>query len=106
MARGADGWVMLRSRSALCALTSTLGLAFFTSVALASASTADLSITNPDTGFAPEVGTTVTYAVRVDNHGPDATTATVSDQLGDAEALVSASASQGSCTRAAPVTCE
>jgi uncharacterized repeat protein (TIGR01451 family) len=101
----ADGRGMLPSRPALCVLTSTLGLAFFSSAAVASASTADLSISNPTFDGSREVGTRATYVAHVTNNGPDATDATVSDQLGDAESLVSASASQGSCTQAAPVSC-
>jgi hypothetical protein len=96
---------MLPSRSALCALTSTLGLAFFSTAALASASTADLSVTNVDVSPGHEVGATATYVAHVTNYGPDAAEATVTDELGNAEALVSASASQGSCTQTAPATC-
>src|SRR5690349_15657626 len=97
---------MLRSRSVLCVLSSTIGLAFFSTAALASASTADFSITNPDAGLAHEVGATVTYVAHVSNSGPDAAAATVSDELGEVESLVSASASQGSCTQTAPVICD
>lgn len=97
---------MLLSRSGLCALTSTVGLAFFSTAALASASTADLSITNPDAGPTHVVGATVTYVAHVSNNGPDAVAAGVSDELGEVESLVSASASQGSCTQTAPVSCD
>jgi len=97
---------MLRTRSVLCALTSTAGLAFFSTAALASASTADLSITNPDAGPTHVAGATVTYVAHVTNNGPDATPATVTDELGEVESLVSASASQGSCTQTAPVRCD
>jgi uncharacterized repeat protein (TIGR01451 family) len=101
----ADGRGMLPTRPVLCVLTSTLGLAFFSSAAIASASTADLSISNATFDGSREVGTSATYVAHVTNAGPDATAATVTDQLGDAESLVSASASQGSCTQAAPVSC-
>lgn len=97
---------MLRSRSVFCALTSTVGLAFFSTAALASASTADFSITNPDAGPTHVVGATVTYVAHVSNSGPDAASASVNDELGEVESLVSASASQGSCTQTAPVSCD
>ncbi|MEA2425188.1 MAG: hypothetical protein QOH13_1598 [Thermoleophilaceae bacterium] len=83
-----------------------LALAFLSSTAVASAdTTADLSIGNPTISGDPYVGSTATYTMQVGNNGPDATEATVTDQLGDSEELVSASASQGSCTQAAPATC-
>jgi hypothetical protein len=101
----ADGRGMLSSRPVLCVLTSALGLAFFSSAAIASASTADLSISNPSLDGSQEVGTSATYVAHVTNIGPDATEAAVTDQLGDAESLVSASTSQGACTQTAPVSC-
>jgi uncharacterized repeat protein (TIGR01451 family) len=97
---------MLSSRPVLCVLTSTLGLAFFSGAAIASASTADLSVSNPTVDGTAEVGTTATYVSHVTNLGPDATAATVTDELGDAEKLVSASTSAGSCVQDAPVNCD
>jgi uncharacterized repeat protein (TIGR01451 family) len=83
-----------------------LVLAFLASAAAASANTtADLSIGNPVISGDPYVGSTATYTLQVANNGPDAADATVTDQLGDAEQLVSATASQGSCTQTAPVIC-
>jgi uncharacterized repeat protein (TIGR01451 family) len=73
---------------------------------LASASTsANLSITNPPVTTERTVGSTITYAMQVSNAGPDAVDATVTDQLGAAEELVSASAGKGSCTQTPPATC-
>jgi hypothetical protein len=83
-----------------------LALAFLVPTAVASAdTTADLSISNPTISGDPYVGNTATYTMQVGNNGPDATEATATVELGQAEQLVSASASQGSCTQAAPVTC-
>ena len=90
----------LRSSAAL------LALAFLSCTSVAAANTtADLSITNPEISGDPYVGTTATYTMQVHNAGPDATEATVTDQLGDAEALVSMTAGQGTCTQSAPAVC-
>src|SRR3954453_5756217 len=87
-------------------LLPALALALLLPAGSAFAATSDLSITNPtvDPGDTV-VGKTVSYTMQVQTGGPDAVDATVSDQLGDAEALVSASTSQGSCSQQAPVTC-
>src|SRR2546430_2229836 len=83
-----------------------LALAFLASAGVASAdTTADLAITNPAVGYDHSVGSSATYTMQVSNNGPDATDATVSDQLGDAEDLISAETTQGSCTQAVPVSC-
>ena len=73
-------------------------LVFLSLTSVAFASAADLSITNPVISGAPYVGNTATYTVQVGNSGPEATDATVVDQLGEAEQLVSITSSQGACT--------
>jgi uncharacterized repeat protein (TIGR01451 family) len=76
-----------------------------TTASAASASTADLAVSNPEFTSDHTVGSSATYTVQVTNNGPDATEATVGDQLGEAESLVSATTTQGSCTQAVPVIC-
>lgn len=50
-------------------------------------------------------GEDFTWEITVSSYGPDATAATLTDQLGEGETLVKAEPSQGSCTQTAPVTC-
>src|SRR3954470_8175310 len=83
-----------------------LAVTFFSFTAVAAAGTsADLAITNPSVAPGAHVGDSATYTVQVSNNGADAVDATVTDQLGDAEELVSVTTSAGSCTSAPPVTC-
>src|SRR4051795_12283837 len=87
-------------------LLPALALALLLPAGSAFAATSDLSITNPSVDPGDTVvGRTVSYTMQVQTGGPDAVDAIVSDQLGDAETLLSASTSQGSCTQEAPVTC-
>jgi hypothetical protein len=72
-----------------------------TTPALASAATADLSITNPVITGDTRPGAEITYSSTVSNAGPDATAVTVDDAASDNEQLLGITVSQGAC--AAPV---
>lgn len=68
---------------------------------------ADLSVTLTDAPDPVTVGATLTYTLTVINNGPDtATAASVSDTLPAGVAFSSASATQGSCTGTANVSCD
>jgi uncharacterized repeat protein (TIGR01451 family) len=68
---------------------------------------ADLALTVFETPDPATVAKRLTYTLIVANHGPlSAAAVTVSDPLPPGLALVSASASQGSCTSSAPVRCD
>ena len=72
----------------------------------ADAGTADLSITKQDSPDPVTVGSPLTYTIGVANLGPDAgTNVTVTDTLPASVTLVSATASQGSCSGTTTVTC-
>lgn len=75
------------------------------SPAVASAATADLSITNVTLQGDRTVGSEATYTYDVFNAGPDAVDATLTAELGAAEDLLSVTPSHGSCNQSAPVTC-
>ncbi len=67
---------------------------------------ADLAITKTDSPDPVTVGSPLTYTITVTNNGPNqATSATVSDTLPAGTALVSATASQGTCSGTTTVTC-
>jgi uncharacterized repeat protein (TIGR01451 family) len=67
---------------------------------------ADLAITKTDSPDPVTVGGTLTYTITVTNNGPNqATSATVSDTLPAGTTLVSATASQGTCSGTTTVTC-
>ena len=67
---------------------------------------ADLAITKTVSSSAVSVGENLTYNITAINNGPaDATAATVEDILPETLTLVSATASQGSCTGTTTITC-
>ncbi|MEO6928615.1 MAG: DUF11 domain-containing protein, partial [Casimicrobiaceae bacterium] len=67
------------------------------------AATADLVINIDDSPDPGPAGGVFTYTVRIDNNGPDATTGvTLTDMLPASASFISAVATQGSCTYAAP----
>jgi uncharacterized repeat protein (TIGR01451 family) len=68
---------------------------------------ADVGVTISDAPDPVVVGKRITYALTVTNNGPGSAAAvTVRDPLPPGLALVSASASQGTCTTTAPVRCD
>jgi uncharacterized repeat protein (TIGR01451 family) len=68
---------------------------------------ADVGLTISDAPDPVAVGKQITYALTVTNNGPgSAAIVTVRDPLPPGLVLVSASASQGTCTNAAPVRCD
>jgi uncharacterized repeat protein (TIGR01451 family) len=70
------------------------------------ATVADLRLALEGTPDRVGVGENATYTAFVRNSGPDqASNVTLSNDLGDKLAFVSASASQGSCTGSGPVSC-
>lgn len=87
--------------------TLALCLASAGSGAAAKEGTADLSITKIDTPDPVAVGSTLTYAINVENLGPDAATGvTVTDQLPKGVDFISAVATSGPCARkGGKVTC-
>lgn len=96
----------LPARSGLA--LSLLALSCFAGTATASAdTTADLSVTAPQQDTAEErtPGSITNYSFYVSNLGPDATEASATVTLGDAEELVSVGSGRGSCTESAPVVC-
>src|SRR5690349_12421947 len=74
--------------------------------AVASAGTADLTVDNPNIEGDTTVGSTATYPTRVFNSGPDTADATLDINLQQADELVSVTPSAGTCTQAAPITCQ
>jgi uncharacterized repeat protein (TIGR01451 family) len=70
---------------------------FFATPALASAATADLSVTNPVIAGDTRPGAEITLSYTVSNAGPDATAVTVDDAPSEGTQLVSITPSQGSC---------
>jgi uncharacterized repeat protein (TIGR01451 family) len=67
---------------------------------------ADLSIAKTDAPDPVNLGGTVTYTITVTNNGPDAAAGTtVSDTLPAGAALVSATATQGTCSGTTTVSC-
>lgn len=72
------------------------------------ATTSDLYVTPPsiDGGEEPVVGGVSNYSYTVVNNGPDTTTATVTETLGEAEELVSVDSGRGSCTQTSPIVCD
>jgi large repetitive protein len=103
---------MLRYYRATGALLATVGslVALIASSAPALAAgpavSADLPLALEGTPDQVGVGGNVTYPAFVRNSGPEqASNVTLSNDLGDKLALVSASASQGSCTGSGPVSC-
>lgn len=92
----------------LLAVVPVLALAFAGVGSAAPAGTADLRIAKSDSPDPVAVGSTLTYAIQVQNLGPDAATGVaVTDQLPKGVDFVSASASSGQCARKGrKVTCE
>lgn len=81
----------------------------FAGVGLAApAGSSDLRVSKSDSPDPVSVGSTLTYAIRVENLGPDAATGvTVTDQLPKGVDLVSAVSSLGQCaSKGRKVTCE
>lgn len=91
----ADEWRMPFSRPVVAAFASAL---FLATPALASAATADLSVTNPVITGETRPGAEITLAYTVFNAGPDATAVTVDDAPSEAAQLLGITPSQGSCT--------
>jgi uncharacterized repeat protein (TIGR01451 family) len=89
------------------AIVAALVLAL-TAIGAAKAGTADLAISNSDSPDPVGVGSTLTYAIGVQNLGPDsAGKVTVTDQLPKGVDFVSATPSSGKCTRKGKtVTCD
>jgi uncharacterized repeat protein (TIGR01451 family) len=89
------------------AIVAALVLAL-TAIGAAKAGTADLAISNSDSPDPVGVGSTLTYAIGIQNLGPDsAGKVTVTDQLPKGVDFVSATPSAGKCTRKGKtVTCD
>jgi uncharacterized repeat protein (TIGR01451 family) len=89
------------------AIVAALVLAL-TAIGAAKAGTADLAISNSDSPDPVGVGSNLTYAIGVQNLGPDsAGKVTVTDQLPKGVDFVSATPSSGKCTRKGKtVTCD
>jgi uncharacterized repeat protein (TIGR01451 family) len=67
---------------------------------------ADVSVVGSAAPNAPTLGNNLTFTATITNAGPDpATNVSVTDTLPAGATLVSASASQGTCTGSGPVTC-
>lgn len=83
-------------------------LAFASSAWAAPSDVANLKIVKLDSPDPVNVGSTLTYTIRVENLGPDvATDVTVTDELPKGVDLVSATASAGQCTaKGRKVTCQ
>jgi uncharacterized repeat protein (TIGR01451 family) len=82
------------------AVVSVLALAFAGVGAAAPSGSSDLGITKTDSPDPVNVGSTLTYAIQVQNLGPDpASGVTVTDQLPKGVDFVSATASSGQCAR-------
>jgi uncharacterized repeat protein (TIGR01451 family) len=92
-------------RSTLLGLV--LGVALLAAAPAAANAAADLVITSSSDSPDPvPVGQLVTYTVTVQNAGPDpATSAALVDELGSGLSVVSANASQGTCTIGSPIIC-
>lgn len=90
----ADEWRMPRSWP-LAATVATAML--LTTPALASAATADLSVTNPVITGETRPGAEITLTYAVSNAGPDATAVTVDDAPSEGAQLMSITPAQGSC---------
>lgn len=86
---------MPRLRSA--AVASATALLLLSTPALASAGTADLSVTTPVITGATTPGAEIAYTYAIANAGPDATEVTVHDALSDNEQLLGIAPSQGTC---------
>lgn len=68
--------------------------------------TSDLSITKTADNSFSTIGSNITFTITVSNSGPDTAEGTVvTDSLPEGLSLVSATASQGSCTGTSTVTC-
>src|SRR5436190_11229526 len=97
----------------LLSVRGPLGVAVFVAAALAAgapaahAANGDLAVLrlSSDHPAGVPLGGTITYTYDIGNLGPEAVGALLIDTLGYGEVLVSASASQGTCTQVAPVTC-
>ncbi len=98
--RAAHAWLL--------AVVPVLALAFAGAGSAAPAGTADLRIAKGDSPDPVAVGSTLTYAIQVQNLGPDAATGvTVTDRLPKGVDFLSAAASSGQCSRKGrKVTCE
>ena len=96
----------LTARRLKLALT-TLLCTFAVPAAALADTTADLSVFSLSLNNvqAATVGDAASYSYLVFNAGPDAATVTAVETLGDAEELVSVTASQGQCAQAAPIVC-
>jgi uncharacterized repeat protein (TIGR01451 family) len=68
--------------------------------AVASAATADLSVTNPVITGETTPGAEITYTYAVSNAGPEASEVMVNDALSELEQLISITPSQGTCAPA------
>lgn len=76
-------------------------------ITVSGTSAADLAVAKADAPDPVTIGENVTYTITVTNNGPDtATGVTVTDPLPAGSALVSASASQGSCSGTTTVSCD
>lgn len=103
MKRNSMGHLIARRRlgvSMAGAIVSLVALGLATSGAAAPPASTDLGITKSDSPDPVRVGSTLTYTIGVENHGPQAASGvTVTDALPKGVDFVSASASAGTCAQ-------